>query len=596
MSEDKHIVWVSFRYKDQQYELEHDLSESPLLVGRKLLQRAFNVTGITLRNVSRRHLEIQYDEVSEQIWATDTSLLGTLARVVGDDPHEFGPEFLYHHERFLVKRHMRLRLQNEDDTREPDDIIIELENQNYEETRPIMSKPASWDRMLNHLRTVRAAHLLGTPGTGKTTLARKLVAPNNTLWQRQRDRQLGGSTLVAWVDCHMLPESDEPLWRTFSRQILLAVRDATDARDMPELSEHISSALRYFDANVKQRTSETNAILRGALRSVINDGNVLPVILFDHFDSVFENVDKFILYQLFQLHQWHDISEQLQFVIITRRPLVMLRDDIRDDGVFEFVNLFARHAIRMGCVPKEEFNSLWREVAPEFNYLDETTLNSLYDLSGGHPGLTRELFEELAVNGWLTRDPSSWNELLRSVNWHVRPSRSCTAIWNSMSIREQEAMQGLLVGEMPPPPVLEQFRSLGILRVDGTLFSPLFAHAIGHHGLEIPKVDPTLFINPDEQRVFVAGQDVTQQLNGRKLEVLLYLHNHANKLCTYQELIENTLPTDSHVDELTLESERGSLQRTVSRLCRIVDPKRSYICNEQGRGYRLRYQGTYLRQ
>ncbi len=590
MSGEKHTVWVTLRYRDKQHEIVHDLAESPLLIGRKLLQRLFDVSNSSLRNVSRRHIEVQYDEANQQIWATDTSLLGTLARVVGDEPSDIGPEFLYHHERFLVKRHMRIRLQNEDDSREPDDVVIEIENQNYEETRPIMSKPASWDRMLNHLRTVRAAHLLGMPGTGKSTLTKKLMAPQNTLWQRQRDRQLGGRVLVAWVDCHLLPDRDEPLWRTLSRQILTGLITGAAEQDLPEVRDGLDAALRYFDANVHSQTNEMHSVLRGAIRMVVQKGNARPLIVFDHFDAVFADVNKFMLYQLFQLHQWSDVGEEVQFVIVTRRPLLTLRDDIRDDGVFEFVNLFARHGIRMGCVPMEEFNKLWREIAPEFNYVSDYQLEQLYSLSGGHPGLTRELFEELAVNGWLSQDPERWSDMLRTVNWKRRPSRCCTAVWHAMSPVEQDAMRGLMQGDAPVPTVLEQFRSLGILRVDGTLFSPLFSPVVGTDSFAPTQTGTALVISPIEQRVFVGGQDVTSKLSGRKLEVLMYLHSNANRLCTYQELIENTLPTDSHVDDMTIDAERGSLQRTVSRLCRIVDPKRSYISNEQGRGYRLRYE------
>ena len=590
MSEEKHIVWVSLQYRDKQHEFVHDLAESPLLIGRKLLRRLFDVSNSSLRNISRRHIEIQYDEINQQIWATDTSLLGTLARVVGDEPQQVGPEFLYHHERFLVKRRMRLRLQNEDDGREPDDVIIGLENQNYDETRPIMSKPASWDRMLNNLRSVRAAHLLGMPGNGKSTLAKKLVAPNNTLWQRQRDRQLGGNILTGWVDCHLLPNHDEPLWRTLARQIITSFMVAADEQNIPELRQPIEAALRYFEANVHELNSEMNSVLRGVLRTIFKQGNARALIVFDHFDTVFSEVDKFMLYQLFQLHQWSDAGEEIQFVVVTRRPLDTLRDDIREDGVFEFVNLFARHVIRMGCVPQAEFHKLWREIAPEFNYVNAEQLDQLYALSGGHSGLTRELFEELAVNGWLSHDPDHWGELLRSVNWKQRPSRNCMAVWHAMSQDEQDAMRGLMQSEVPAPPILEQFRSLGILRVDGTLFSPLFAPVIGTNNPDVVKSKRALFISSAEQRVFVGGQDVTPKLNGRKLDVLLYLHSNANKLCTYQELIENTLPLDSHIDKLTIESERGSLQRTVSRLCRIIDPKRSYISNEQGRGYKLRYE------
>ena len=117
--EGKHFLSLVVWYQDKKVSIIYEAGES-LVIGRKQLQLLFNINGASFQNISRHHLEIYYDEKREEFWARDSSLLGTLVRVVGQND-EVGPEFLYHHEQFMIRRRMRLRLHNEDPQREPDD-------------------------------------------------------------------------------------------------------------------------------------------------------------------------------------------------------------------------------------------------------------------------------------------------------------------------------------------------------------------------------------------------------------------------------------------------------------------------------------------
>ncbi len=582
MSE-SHPIWVSIWYRDQERGFEHDTAEGSLIIGRKFLQSLFNTNGETFRNVSRNHLEIHYDLSKDQLWASDRSLLGTLARVVNDD--NVGPEFLYHHEPFLVKRSMRLRLQNEDDEREPDDVLINIENDAHEETCPIVDAPAHWDRLLSQLRSVRAAHIVGLAGTGKSTLAKKLLAPDGTLWQRQRDRHLGGTALVAWVDCHLMHGA--PVWQLVGRRMLSALYTAADERGLFELRDDLKDAVEYFNENVRTRIGQMNAIFRGALRLVIKAG-LRPLFVFDHFDTAFAQIDPFMLYQLYQFHQWPEIGETLRYLVITRRPLEMVRDDVEKDGVNEFVSLFGRTAIRLTPIAEQEFRKLWREVAPAYGFISAETLTDLHTISGGHPALTRELYQELAINGWLDDAPESWRDRLNQVDWRERPAQSALTLWQSLNEAEQHTILAAL-NDAPNDKQIElALRSAGLFNDQGELFSPIFRKTVIQQCDGQPIPQDGLHVVPERQRVLLNGEDVTGKLSGRKLDVLMYLHANAGRLCSYNELIENTISADVALDDLLLETERGSLQRTVSRLCRIVDPQRQHIFNEQGRGYLLR--------
>ena len=580
-------VW----YQNMEATVEHNANDM-LVIGRKFLQTLFGVRGSNFRNISRTHLTIFFDDITDQFWAKDSSLLGTFVRVVGSAHDSLGPEFLYHHDQFLVKRHMRLRMQNEDASREPDDIIIEIENHSHDETRPILHAPSYWDRLLKQLHNVRAAHLVGMPGTGKSTLAKKLLAPNGTMWQRQRDRQLGGRALVAWVDCHMLNERDGYLWQRLAQRMLSALHTAADDQFLTEMRDEIARSLKTFNQSNSQRIGQITPVFRQALRTVVRHG-FRPVFVFDHFDDVYTRLNKFMLYQLYQFHQWPDIGEALRYVVITRRPLEALRSDRKENGVVEFYNTFSRYSIHMRCWDSAEFKTLWRQVAPGHGDVNDAALSHLYKLCGGHPRLARELYEELAINDWL--EPSDWwHKKLTQVNWEERPARSCIITWDFMTSAEKQAIVNLLHHKEVDGQQRNALISMGILNQHGNVYSPLFARTVQQFSQEIRQRRPGLIVDVPNRRVFVNGNDVTSKLQGRKLDVLIYMYQNANRLVDYEELIEHTLPKGTAIDQIYIESERGALQRTVSRLCKIADPNREHIHNEQGQGYILRYEQPQL--
>ena len=586
-------LWLEVSYQDRIARIEYVGRES-LIIGRKFLQTLFNLGGNSFLNISRRHLELFFDEKKEQFWAKDYSLLGTLARVVAPQSEdEDGPEFLYHHDQFAIKRQMRLRLLNENENRQPDDVTITIENQYYDETRPILHAPAYWDRLLKQLQTARVSHLIGLPGTGKSTLAKKLLSPLGDPWQRQRDGQLGGRTLVAWVDGRMINEHQEQLWISVGRRMLFALHTAADEQFLYDLRDEIQTALRNFDAQVTT-IGQITPTFRHILRAVLRCG-WRPMFVFDHFDAVLSQLDRFMLYQLAQIHQSAEVGEQLRYLLITRRPLDQLREDGKSNGVADFFQLFARHNVVMNCWQYEEFRTLWGQIAPAHRHLAPPILDELYLLSGGLPALVRELYEELAVNGWLD-NPQLWYTHLSQCNWQSHPPQACTLIWEALSAEEQQAarqhaQEGVLSVRHDAA-----FRLMGLLRESGQWFSPLFDQMTASSPLQEPtqpasaeKIAPIpangLQIDASRRRVYLDGQDITAKLLGRKLDVLLYMHRNARRVCDYDELIRHTLPENTAFDQVYFESERSALQRTVSRLCRLVDPHRQYIFNEQGQGY-----------
>lgn len=584
--EGKQFLSIVIWYQDKKASIIYEAGE-PLIIGRKQLQTLFDINGASFQNISRHHLEIYYDERRDEFWARDNSLLGTLVRIVGQN-EALGPEFLYHHDQFMIRRRMRLRLHNENSQREPDDVIIEIDNQTHDETRPILPSSTYWDRLLKQLHSVRAAHIFGIAGIGKSMLAKRLLAPSGTGWQRQRDRQLGGHALVAWIDCRFMEGDTEPLWQHLARKMLFALQIAADDQRLFDIHTELESHLRYFDETPTKRIGQLNPIFRQALRTVLKQG-FRPIFIFDDFDAIYPRLDPFMLYQLYQIHQWPEIGDAVRYLILTRHPLDVLRSDDKDDGVSEFSGLFARHTIQMGGSHGEDFRDLWGQIAPSYRNLPEDLLqNTLYELSGGHPGLLRELYQEIVLNDWLDR-PLQWKENLDALNWEDRPLQMCEAVWEGLNSAEKKLLAAYL--QYPNDISLQQsntLKEMGLLKPNGDLFSPFFRATVQRAATQLSQLVEGLIINTEQRRVYLDGNDLTAQLQGRKLDVLIYLYHHPNRLCNYEELIKHTLPKETVFSDIYWESERGALQRTVSRLCRIVDPGRKLIFNEFGQGYIFR--------
>jgi hypothetical protein len=228
----------------------------------------------------------------------------------------------------------------------------------------------------------------------------------------------------------------------------------------------------HLDATPRD-VREFNRTLVHVLSQVARETERSLVCVFDEFDEWYPCLEADLLDNLQALcSQLEDI---FHFVVVTRRPLDQLRTDVDDERVAEFNALFADHAIRLGCVPGKEFSSVWYEVAPGRD--NDSAAQALYTLSGGHPGLARQLYDWLSDEG-VQNQPAIWAERLSNVHWGVRPHTWCHRLWHGLTPAQRQALVARLDGAPLPLEIERELREESILREDGQLFSPVFEQCL----------------------------------------------------------------------------------------------------------------------
>ena len=105
-----------------------------------------------------------------------------------------------------------------------------------------------------------------------------------------------------------------------------------------------------------------------------------------------------------------------------------------------------------------------------------------------------------------------------------------------------------------------------------------------------PQASDSLWIDADNQEVWVEGRQVTLAPQGFRL--LKYLYDHANQLCRRSAIARDVFDIDfSGLDHTEIKlMERDHITTTVSRLRRAIEPNPSrpkYILTVRGAGYKL---------
>lgn len=555
------------------------LKDLPFTIGRSYLAELFSLPPRELRNISTKHLLLELKE-DGRIWGWDQSTAGTLVST----SYEHGEAIRYfkkQHERFPIARHMEIKLRNEAADGSADDVKIRILNPMHDETEPIDYSP--WGELLNQLRSRRVAHLFGIPKGGKSFLARKLTAPDNTNWQRQRDAQLGGRILAARLDGRNVAPHDNGLWYSLARQMLIAMRDAADQAGLHTVGNQLADLEDGFTADSFQRPSQINVAFGRAFRAIY-DAERYPLLIFDSFDAVYADLELDMFLQLREFrNRWDPLSRHIYLVLITRRPLDELRDDNWHEGIAGFHSLFAQNSIVVNNVPRAAFRKLWFEVS-DGQDLNNEEEELLWQLTGGHPGLLAELFEDLDQHNIINRR-ESWQTYLGGITWAEHPPRCCDTIWRALRPTERDAVRRLAQNKGISVLERNNLERMGIVNSEGQVFSPIFREVATRFRHQEQQRERGLRIDERRRQVFLDGA-LVELTDGKELDILLFLFKRANEVCTYEELIKHTT---GQFGQVNFFHDKGALQRAVSRLRKRIDPEGVILVNKQGRGYVLYY-------
>lgn len=291
------------------------------------------------------------------------------------------------------------------------------------------------------------------------------------------------------------------------------------------------------------------------------------------------------MYFLYKLHyKNHYIKKLLVLYLLHKincRNFVLV---FYKNNAIKFKHLFQNREIALSYLQQDQFSTLLSRLLPSQYLRGTEAANVLYHFSGGHPALAKELCSLL--EGILHR-PELWHDWLQKMDWTSQIPASCEEIWSYLNAQQRQAVEDYANGKLSFHQMPSLYKMSAIFP-KGKFFSPIFRTCVLHWGKKI-KV-PGLRIDPQKERVFVHGQDITEKIRNRKEFCLLFcMYEHRGKLCTYEELLRHCWPNDKHF-AFDIDQDRPRIQRAVNRLCQHVDPDRKnpkYIISRPGKGYML---------
>ncbi len=573
-------------------------TDAPLVIGAESLAAIFGVASSDLSNISDPHLTIWFDSADENFHFRDTSTNGTFVRMIRDEPNSRSRERRLWNKSDQLKNHVRLRLRNQDHHGNSCDIIVELQNENYEGTKAVTTF-LPWNNLLEKLSQNRAVHLTGMSGVGKSYLVQRLQEAEGTHWQRTRDSKLSHNqkrVLPIVVDGDDIKATaDNPLWRSLARQILFEMVTATDQARMYDVCDKIDDiANDEFDLRVTKRPSQSRRLLERAVRLLVEDEQCVLLFIFEDFDAVLEHTVAGMLDLLARTQEIKSFRENLYYVLVTQRSLRHIQN-ARDDTE-NFSLLFANYLEQLVCVEMGRFGRLWSEIS-HGQILPLKVETDLYALSGGHPGILKDIYDHLHFAN-IFDEPAKWQHHLASYQWVLEDSPASQSIWTMLTREERASLYGLAKGRATwIEPTLGEY---GILDEQHTIFSTLFAQLIpALHQWEIEQA-PNLALTREHGDGAITAYCKAQNehgeyeikkvdLTGSQLMALAYLYDHRHRVCRIEELSRCIYQLDKRIKADVLRSYGSNTQKHITRLRERIDPNTVYIQTYEGIGYRLHY-------
>ncbi|OJV87022.1 MAG: hypothetical protein BGO39_33190 [Chloroflexi bacterium 54-19] len=218
-----------------------------------------------------------------------------------------------------------------------------------------------------------------------------------------------------------------------------------------------------ISTNSVKSSFQINHIFLTAFRLVKNvleaSGKKRLVLVLDEFDQI---IFKFPGAVFRHLRAIKDLFlESLVFVVGTNRPLVACGRENEED-VAEFYELFEiPNLVRLKGFTRDESDKL---VAPTVEPTDFEKQNWIYELAGGHPGLTLRMVQLLKAE---VKPYHSFDEFLAAARQDPQLRLECRRIWNSLVTDEQVALLQWLEGirNLTTDPILGSLEERGLLKL-----------------------------------------------------------------------------------------------------------------------------------
>ena len=414
--------------------------------------------------------------------------------------------------------------------------------------------------------------VVGIGSVGKSNLLRFLQRKD--VHQAYVDQALE-KYLFVYVDINKILKNS--VWGLLELMLHQLLMELTN-NGFDETTLHKVEALHQKATSPKTRGLVLRYLDR-ALRIACNQLGLSIVFMFDEFDDLCRTMAPRGFAALRALRD--DYKYRMMYVVATRLALRRLREKTLEMEPFE--ELVSPRTIWLGPYTEADARYMLQRLEARHQLpLDKDIIKEILDATGGHSGLLREGYRIAREHPKdffkvLTRSPEVQDE--------------CQRIWLSLSASEQQAMESLVDDvniATQQAQTVAQLRRKGLVggpwRKDVQIFSSLFAEYItGQH----PVVGAHIHVDHKRLLVSVKGHEI-RDLTRLEYNLMAFLDEHRNRVCSRDELADHLYPEDSAFDGSGVADTR--LDSLVKRLRRKVEPNPKeprYIVTARGQGFRL---------
>ncbi len=425
--------------------------------------------------------------------------------------------------------------------------------------------------------------LIGASSMGKSRVLRMLT--DETM--RRTIVSQEPPTLYVLVDFNRLHGQEDWMYYEVLLSALLWALDRRNGED--EEVAQLLEQVEHLHAEAVQRANPLLALryLERAIMLLLDHFGGGVVFLMDEADSVVRGAPASFFRALKAIRDQH--RYRVRYLVALRDEIERIRDNVGEiEPFYEHVTL---HIFYVGPYSREESLEVLRGLYDRHHQpWNESQARKLVLLSGGHPGLLRELHAWISKNEH--RLPKHADDLLTVDQiW-----QECRRLWQSLQEDERRALVKIIQEEDQgiSKSVLHTLERKGILvfRGKGTpqqigdsrIFSPIFLSFIRQ--LSEPKEHG---IRIQGGRVWVDGREI--HVTALELRFLEFLVQHAGEVCDREEILQYV-----YQEEYT-EAADTALDSLVYRLRDKIEPDRrnpQYILTVRGRGFQ--WNGRVVKQ